>query len=175
MFKKLITIGILTIIIVATMPMAAAQRAIDPALKPQNAPSVPLAGPAKLECIKKWDDALYKELTKKDATKKIDELSDEDKKKVAKFWDENSQMCRGYEEEPVTAFIQIVAGALLMIAGGVAVIVIAIGGIMYATAGGRQNQMEFAKNTILYGIIGMVVMIFAYYIVQFVITLIIGG
>lgn len=169
MLKKLITIGILTIIIAATMPMTAAQRAIDPLLKPENAPEVPLAGPARTECLKQNSE------TASLADKDVKSLTDEEKKKIAKVWDENSQMCRGHEEEPITAFIQIIAGALLMIAGGIAVIVIAVGGVMYVTAGGRQNQMEFAKNTILYGILGMVVMIFAYYIVQFVIALITGA
>jgi hypothetical protein len=169
MFKKLITIGILIIIIALSMPVSYAQRAIDPALKPQNAPTVPLAGPARSECLKKQSE------TEKLADKEVKNLTKEEKEKIAKYWDENSQMCRGHEEEPITAFIQIIAGALLMIAGGVAVIVIAIGGIMYATAGGRQNQMEFAKNTLLYGVIGMIVMIFAYFIVQFVISIIVGA
>lgn len=175
MLKKLITIGLLTLIIVLTMPIAHGQRAIDPLLKPDNAPSVPLTGPAKAECIKESNSKLYEELYGKNPTKKFETLSDADKKEIAKYWDDNSQMCRGHEEEPITAFIQILAGALLMIAGGIAVIIIAIGGVMYVTAGGRQNQMDFAKNTLMYGIIGMLVMIFSYYIVQFVIKLIIGG
>lgn len=174
MFKKLITIGLLTAIIVLTMPMAHGQRAIDPLLKPDNAPSVPLTGPAKADCILENLPKLYKEIYT-DKSKTLDKLSDADKKELAKHWDENSQMCHGHEEEPITAFIQILAGALLMISGGVAVIVITIAGVMYVTAGGRQNQMEFAKNTLLYAILGMTVMIFSYFIVQFIIRLIIGG
>lgn len=179
MLKKLITIGILTAIVVVTMPMTHAQRAIDPLLKPDNAPGVPLTGPAQLGCLEthsKTDAALKTIYDKiKIDTSKLKTLSDSEKKTVAKYWDENSQMCRGHEEEPITAYIQILAGALIMISGGIAVIVIAVGGIMYITAGGRQQQMEFAKNTLLYGVLGMLVMIFSYYIVQFIITLIIGG
>ncbi len=174
MFKKLITIGLLTIIIVLTMPMVHGQRAIDPLLKPDNAPGVPLTGSSQENCIKENLSKLHDEIYVK-KTKTFDKLSDAEKKEIAKYWDENSQMCRGHEEEPITAFIQILAGALLMIAGGVAVIVIAVAGVMYVTAGGRQQQMEFAKNTLMYAIIGMLVMIFSYYIVQFVIKLIIGG
>jgi len=179
MLKKIITIGILTSIIVLTMPLTQAQRSIDPLLKPDNAPAVPLTGPARMECLKDHSEkdkdlkTIYDKV--KDDESKIKSLSEEEKETVAKYWDENSQMCRGHEEEPITAFIQILAGALLMIAGGVAVIVITIGGVMYVTSGGRQQQMEFAKNTLLYGIIGMLVMIFAYYIVQFVISLIVGA
>lgn len=169
MFKKILTIGILFIIIATTMPMTSAQRAIDPSLKPQNAPEVPLTGPARKECLEQNSE------TKSLADKDVNSLNTTEKQKIAKVWDENSQMCKGHEEEPITAFIQIIAGALLMISGGVGVIVLAIGGVMYVTAGGRQNQMEFAKNTIMYAIFGMAVMIFSYYIVQFVIKLIVGS
>ncbi|MFC1810218.1 pilin [Patescibacteria group bacterium] len=179
MFKKLITTGILLIIIVTTMPLAAAQRAIDPDLKPENAPGVPLTGPARMECIQKHDKALYNEIQTELKTKTTEKEKEalikiyEDD--IKKYWDENSSMCRGFEEEPITAFIQILAGALLMLTGGVAVIVIAIGGIMYVTSRGNQQQMEYAKNTLTYGIIGMVLIIFSYYIVKFVLQLIIGS
>ena len=174
MFKKLLTIGLLMVIIALTMPMVHGQRAIDPLLKPDNAPSVPLTGLSQESCIQRNLSKLHEELYGKDPTKKLDSLSDADKKEIAKYWDENSQMCHGNEEEPITAFIQIIAGALLMLTGGIAVIVITVSGIMYITSGGRQQQMEFAKNTLMYGIIGMVVIIFSYYFVQLIIKLIIG-
>ncbi len=179
MFKKLITTSLLLIIVVITMPLAAAQRAIDPDLKPENAPGVPLTGPARSECIKQHDEALYNkiqtELKGKTKEAEIEKVYTDNADDIKKYWDENSSMCRGFEEEPITAFIQILAGALLMLTGGVAVIVIAIGGIMYVTSRGNQQQMEYAKNTLTYGIIGMVVIIFSYYIVKFVLQLIIGS
>lgn len=57
---------------------------------------------------------------------------------------------------------------LLYVAGAVAVIMIIIGGVRYATSGGDQSGVTSAKNTILYAVIGLVVTILAYAIVHFV-------
>lgn len=54
-------------------------------------------------------------------------------------------------------------------AGIVAVLVIIIGGIRYATSGGDPNGVKSAKNTILYAVVGLVVVIMASAITQFVI------
>jgi hypothetical protein len=180
MFKKIITIGFLTLIITLLfIPVTFAQRAIDPALKPQNAPGVPLTGPGFKECMAEHqnDDEqikdIYNQIQGKDQ-EAIEQIIEDNKEIIQKYWDVNSQMCRGHEEEPITAFIQIIAGALLMLTGGIAVIVIAVGGVMYIVSGGNQQQMEYAKNTLKYGFIGMAVVIFSYYIVQLVLQLIIG-
>ena len=45
-----------------------------------------------------------------------------------------------------------------------------IGGVKYTTSGGDQAAVTSAKNTILYGIIGLVIAILAYAIVNFVIS-----
>ncbi len=178
MFKKLITTGFLTFILILSVQVTFAQRAIDPELKPQNAPGVPLTGPGFVECMEENQDdreikSIYEEIQGKNQDE-IDQIIEDNKKVIQKYWDTNSQMCRGHEEEPITAFIQIIAGALLMLTGGIAVIVIAVGGVMYIVSGGNQQQMEYAKNTLKYGFIGMAVVIFSYYIVQFVLQIIIG-
>jgi glucose uptake protein GlcU len=59
---------------------------------------------------------------------------------------------------------------LLFIIGAVAVIMIIIGGIRYTVSQGDQSQVSSAKNTILYAVIGLLVAIFAYAIVNFVVT-----
>lgn len=46
---------------------------------------------------------------------------------------------------------------VLTILGGVAVIVIISGGIMYATSSGDPSKVTAAKNTILYAVIGLFV------------------
>ena len=46
---------------------------------------------------------------------------------------------------------------VLIVLGGVAVIVIIIGGIMYATSAGDPSQVTAAKNTILYAAVGLLV------------------
>jgi hypothetical protein len=60
-------------------------------------------------------------------------------------------------------------GAVYTVAGIVAVIAIIIGGIRYASANGDSGQIQAAKNTILYAVVGLVVIIMAAAITQFVI------
>lgn len=67
-------------------------------------------------------------------------------------------------------FIHKIVNLLLYILGSIAVIVIVIGGIRYTTSAGDQSQMTAAKNTILYAVVGLVVAVLAYAIVNFVLT-----
>lgn len=53
-----------------------------------------------------------------------------------------------------TSVWNIVRTALITL-GGIAVIVIIVGGIMYATSAGDPSQVTAAKNTILYAAIGL--------------------
>ena len=61
-----------------------------------------------------------------------------------------------------------IVNILLFVLGAIAVIVIVIGGIRYALSGGDSSQVSAAKNTILYAVVGLVVAILAYSIVNFV-------
>ena len=49
-------------------------------------------------------------------------------------------------------------------------IVLIIGGIRYVISSGDSGQVQSAKNTILYAVVGLVVVIMAYAIVNFVVT-----
>ena len=64
--------------------------------------------------------------------------------------------------------IKKVVNLLLWAIGIVSVIMIIIGGFRYATSNGDSNQVSAAKNTIMYAVIGLVIAIFAYAIVNFV-------
>jgi hypothetical protein len=55
------------------------------------------------------------------------------------------------------------------IAGVAAVLIIIIGGVMYVLSGGDQAKVTAAKDTILYAVIGLVVVILARTIIVFVI------
>lgn len=59
---------------------------------------------------------------------------------------------------------------MLFIIGAIAVIMIIIGGFRYVISGGNSSNVTAAKNTILYAIIGVVVAILAYAIINFVVT-----
>ena len=63
-----------------------------------------------------------------------------------------------------------ITNILLYLAGAIAVVMIILGGIRYATSQGDQNGITSAKNTVLYAVIGLIVTIVSYAIVNFVIT-----
>ena len=71
----------------------------------------------------------------------------------------------------ITSIINGVIGVL----GIVCVVVMIIGGINYMTSTGESAKVKKAKDTILYGLIGLVVCVLAFAIVNFVIANIIGG
>lgn len=67
-----------------------------------------------------------------------------------------------------------IVNILLFVIGIISVIMIIIGGIRYAVSGGNSTAVTAAKNTILYAIVGLVIALFAYAIVNFVLDSIIG-
>jgi hypothetical protein len=54
--------------------------------------------------------------------------------------------------------------------GTIAVIVIIVGGVMYATSGGESAGITKAKNMITYAVVGLAVIIAAFAITNFVIS-----
>lgn len=62
-----------------------------------------------------------------------------------------------------------ITNTILYIVGIVAVIMLIVGGIRYITSGGDAKKVTDAKNTILYAIIGLVIALLAFAIVNFVI------
>ena len=63
-----------------------------------------------------------------------------------------------------------ISNVLLFIVGAVAVIMILIGGLRYVVSGGDSTQVQNAKNTILYALVGVIVAILAYAAVNFVVA-----
>ena len=72
-------------------------------------------------------------------------------------------------EDQLTDGITNVVNVLLFILGAIAVIMIIIGGIRYTTSNGDSGNTKAAKDTILYAVVGLIVAILAYAIVNFVI------
>ncbi len=62
-----------------------------------------------------------------------------------------------------------ITNVLLFIIGAISVIMLIIGGIRYTVSGGDATAVTSAKNTILYAIVGIVVAILAFAVVNFVI------
>lgn len=63
-----------------------------------------------------------------------------------------------------------IINVIIAVLGIVAVIVIVLGGVSYVTSQGDPAKTKKAKDTILYGIIGLVVALLAYAIVNFVLA-----
>ncbi|HSX53065.1 MAG TPA: hypothetical protein VLF90_01720 [Patescibacteria group bacterium] len=69
----------------------------------------------------------------------------------------------------VTSLMRSVVNILSLVIGVVAVIMIMIGGFKYITSGGEAASVTSAKNTILYALVGLVIVALAQAIVHFVI------
>ena len=61
-----------------------------------------------------------------------------------------------------------VVNIISVIVGVVAVVMIIVGGFRYVTSGGSAEKVGGAKNTILYGLIGLIIVALAQVIVRFV-------
>ena len=73
---------------------------------------------------------------------------------------------------PTLSSAQVVTNTLniaYFLAGVIAVIVIIIGGIMYTTSAGNAGSVTKAKNMILFSVIGIVVILSAFALTNFVI------
>lgn len=71
----------------------------------------------------------------------------------------------------VADVIKAIVNVLLYITGIVSVVVIIIGGVMYATSAGDQAAVGKAKNAILYAVVGLVVALLGLAIVNWVLRL----
>ena len=81
----------------------------------------------------------------------------------------------GSDSDSLPDIVGTVVNTMLFIVGVLAVIMIIYSGIRYITAHGDKGQVESAKNTLIYSIVGLVVAIVAYAIVNWVIGLFDGG
>ena len=63
-----------------------------------------------------------------------------------------------------------VVNAMLFIVGAVSVVMLIWGGIRYATSAGNSASVTAAKNTIMYAIVGLIISILAFALVNWVIA-----
>ena len=68
-----------------------------------------------------------------------------------------------------------ITNTILYIVGVIAVIVLIIGGIRYLISGGDSKKVTDAKNTVLYAIIGLIIALLSFAIVNFVISALPNG
>ena len=75
-----------------------------------------------------------------------------------------------YKDQNLSDTFTTVIIVIIGIVGFLAVIMIIIGGITYTTSAGDAGKVKKAKDTIMYGIIGLIVAILAFAIVNFVLA-----
>jgi hypothetical protein len=72
--------------------------------------------------------------------------------------------------EKIQSIVTTVINIFSVVVGIVAVIMIIVGGFKYITSGGDSGNITSAKNTIVYAVIGLVVVALAQFFVQFVLN-----
>lgn len=82
----------------------------------------------------------------------------------------DAAVCKAQNEDNATSMITIVINILLFVIGIIAVIMIIVGGIRYTLSNGNASSTKEAKDTILYAVIGLIVAMMAYAIVNFVVA-----
>ena len=63
-----------------------------------------------------------------------------------------------------------VVNSILYVAGIIAVVMLIFGGIRFMVSRGDKDKVQKAKNTVIYAIIGLVLVIFSYAIVNFIVS-----
>lgn len=80
-----------------------------------------------------------------------------------------NEVCKNKDNDLNTT-IKDVINLMLYGVGIISVVAIIIGGIYYTMSTGDQGKIQNAKNTILYAVIGLIVAIMAFAIVNFVVA-----
>ncbi len=75
----------------------------------------------------------------------------------------------GLPSGTIAGSISKIIATLAKFIGGLSVLMIVIGGIMYISSGGDSGKVDMAKNTIIYSVIGLIVALLAWIIVKSVI------
>ncbi len=76
----------------------------------------------------------------------------------------------GQANQKLNNIIHTVINLLSVIVGVVAVVMIIIGGLRYITSGGSDTSVTGAKNTILYAVIGLIIVALAQVMVRFILS-----
>lgn len=77
--------------------------------------------------------------------------------------------------EGSTAIVPRIINLMLFIVGVLAIFMMIYGGIRYVLSGGDNGKVKDAKNTILYAIVGLIVAILGYAIVNWVVSVVGSG
>ena len=81
---------------------------------------------------------------------------------------ESKQQAATGRSDDLMSVLTVIINVALGVIGFIAVVMIILGGVQYTTSSGDAAKVTKAKNTILYGIVGLVVALLAFAIVNFV-------
>lgn len=82
----------------------------------------------------------------------------------------NAAVCKAAGTDNATSMTTNIINTMLFILGILTVIMIIFGGIRYVTSAGDASKVKAAKDTVLYSVVGLVVAILSYAIVNFVVV-----
>ena len=78
--------------------------------------------------------------------------------------------CAQSGDQTLGNMIERIINIFSIVVGSVSVIMIIIGGFRYIISGGSSDSVTAAKNTILYAVIGLIIVLFSQVLVRFVIS-----
>jgi hypothetical protein len=74
-----------------------------------------------------------------------------------------------------TGIFTTISNVMLFVVGAISVVMVVVGGLRYVISGGNTSNVGAAKNTILYAIVGLIISLLAYAIINFVIGSFVPG
>jgi hypothetical protein len=80
------------------------------------------------------------------------------------------ESCAQDAEDGFGYLVRRIINIFSIVVGAVSVIMIIIGGFRYIISGGDSAGVSSAKNTILYAVVGLVIVLFAQVIIRFILT-----
>ena len=75
---------------------------------------------------------------------------------------------KDHKDDNLMNTVSTIITVAMSVIGVISVVMIILGGVSYATSQGDSGKTKKAKDTILYGVIGLIVVLLAYAIVNFV-------
>lgn len=72
--------------------------------------------------------------------------------------------------DPIVSKLRNIARIIAFIAGAAAIILILVGSLQYVTSNGDSNKIKSARDTVIYALIGLVVIVLAATIIEFVLN-----
>ncbi|MDB5175781.1 MAG: rane protein [Candidatus Saccharibacteria bacterium] len=79
-----------------------------------------------------------------------------------------TQGCGDTADKSVNTLVQTVVNLLSLVVGIIAVIAIILAGLKYVTSGGDGNKVSSAKTTLIFALVGLVIVAFAQFLVRYV-------